>query len=218
MAKLPFTEQDKQRITEAVQKAEARTSGEIVPYYVEQSDDYEEAPWRAGGLSMAAALAVFFGFYQFTGPEFWLPFTLNEIVLITLGTGAVGMVLARFIPLLRRFFAGAGLVQRRTSARALEAFIEQEVFQTRDRSGVLIFMSMMEHRVHVIGDSGINAAVNPEDWKEVVSLVVHGMKSGKPADGLVHAIERVGELLEKRGVERRNDDANELGDGVVIGQ
>lgn len=212
----PFSSEDLDRIKAAVAEAEGKTSGEIVPYYVEASDDYDEAVWRGGIFFGVLALFAFFLIRTFSG--YWLPFGVNEILLGILLAAGIGMALAMWVRPVRRWFAGRALLDRRTAARALEAFVEEEVFQTRDRTGILLFMSVFEHRVHVIGDSGINARVQQSDWDGVVELIVGGMKSGRPAEGLVRAIQKCGDLLQLKEVERRGDDTNELSDGLRIGE
>ena len=95
--------------------------------------------------------------------------------------------------------------------------MEEEVFNTRDRTGILIFISLLEHRIEVVGDAGINAAVEPEEWAEVVDRIRDGFRSGRRVEGLVAAVDLCGRLLEKRGVELRADDVNELPDRLRLG-
>ena len=103
----------------------------------------------------------------------------------------------------------AGRAVRR---RAAVAFLEEEVFKTRDRTGVLIFLSLFEHRVVVMGDEGINRAVAVGEWQKIVDGVVAGIREGRPADALVDSIRECGELLDLRGVAIRPDDTDELSD------
>jgi putative membrane protein len=102
------------------------------------------------------------------------------------------------------------LVERRVAQRAAEAFLAEEVFDTRDRTGILLFLSLLEHKVLVLGDAGINAKVQQSEWEEVVKLIVDGMRSGKPADGLIEAIQKCGALLKREGVVIKPDDKDEL--------
>ena len=214
MAKHPFSEADQNRIKEAVAAAETKTAGEIVPYYVSESDDYQEATWRGGLIFAILGLLAASGLLRYYGD--WSSFGSYEALGIVFGSLALGVALS-YIPLLRRWLAGRELLDRRTRARALEAFVEEEVFDTEDRTGILIFMSMFERRVIVIGDSGINAKVGQSDWNEVVDLIRSGMKAGNPTNGLVDAIKKCGQLLHKKGVEIQEDDSNELSDSLRIG-
>lgn len=216
MPKSPFTPADRERIAKAVASAEGGTSGEIVPYFVESSDDYAETAWRGGAFLAAMALFAFYGIYQFT--EVWLPFGVNLVAAIVIASGLLGALLARTIAPLRRLFAGDDLIERRVRARALQAFVDQEVFKTRERTGVLIFISNFERKVFVLGDSGINARVTPADWQAVVDRVISGIRKQQAADGLLEAIGLCGQLLNRQGVVRRGDDSDELANKLVIGE
>ncbi len=203
-----FSQNDLDRIAAAVKEAETRTAGEIVPYVVGRSDLYEEAVWRGAFLLSFATLFVFVFLRRFT--DVWMPVTFSEAAMITLLAGGAGAALVAFVPALKRVMAGKSLMDQRIADRAAHAFITEEVFNTRDRSGIMIFLSLLERRVQVVGDSGINAKVEQDEWDDVVRRIVQGMKNGKPADGLIDAINKCGELLERRGVEIRPDDTNEL--------
>ena len=117
---------------------------------------------------------------------------------------------------MRRLVLSGEEMDREVRQRAVEAFVEHEVFATRERTGVLIFLSLFERRVVVLGDSGINARVKPGEWDGIVAGIVAGIKRGQPGQALVEAIGRCGELLQREGVERRADDANELPDRLHL--
>ncbi len=207
-----FTEKDLIRIRQAVQDAEKKTSGEIVPFVVEQSDDYERAIWRGGSAAGVVALLAFLVLSLFTG--FWLPFTLPVVLAVILASFGCGLAMTQFIAPLKRLLAGRALMQRRAGQRAADAFISEEVFDTRERTGILLFVSLFERQVLVVGDSGINARVKQEEWDDVVQTVIGGIRKGSYGDGLVDAIGKCGALLERRGVERRHDDTDELRDDL----
>ena len=203
-----FPESDTERIRSAVEAAEKRTSGEIVPYIVERSDDYEESEWRAGALVLAVVMVAVSAFYWFS--DSWHSF---DLILMGLDSGAaffVGFLAARYVPPVKRFFAGRSLIERRVHSRAANAFLSEEIFATAERTGILIFLSLLEHRVVVLGDSGINAKVEKGEWDSIVRTVIDGIGSGKPTDGLVAAIGQAGSLLERTGVKITPGDRNEL--------
>ncbi|MBM2841327.1 MAG: hypothetical protein HW412_1855 [Bacteroidetes bacterium] len=210
-----FSESDREKISLAVKEVERETSGEIVPYIVDRSDWYEVAEWRAGVICGMIPLATFGALRSFTAA--WLPFGVFEISLVTMSAVILGALAAHFIPAVERLFAGADLMERRVRQRAGEAFLSEEVFATRDRTGVLIFLSLLEHRVVVLGDSGINSKVARAEWDGIVTLVVDAIKARKPADGLIAAIRRCGALLGQEGVARRKDDTDELSDNLRTG-
>ncbi len=203
-----FSPQDLERISAAVREAEQKTSGEIVPYFVRQSDRYEEAVWRGAAFLAFTVLGGVTIVRLFT--EVWLPLDTVELALLTMGAGGVGALLVGLIPPLKRFLSGDELIDRRVALRAADAFISEEVFRTRDRTGILIFLSLLEHKVMVVGDVGINAKVDRSEWEDVVARIVRGVNAGTPVEGLIDAIRQCGVLLERHGVKIRRDDRNEL--------
>jgi putative membrane protein len=206
---------DEARIRDAVGRAEERTAGEIVPVVVPRSDDYEMAVWRGAG---AAVLLVLLGvlltlrFYDGWGLG-WL-FAPWGVALSVLTAGTAGALLARFVYPLQRLLAGGDHLDETVHGRAMQAFVEEEVFDTRDRTGILLFVSLREHRIEVLGDAGINRQVDPDDWVEMVARIQRGIQNDNLTEGLVEAIEMCGQLLERKGVDLRADDENELSDTV----
>ncbi|HET6567138.1 MAG TPA: hypothetical protein VFG50_04175 [Rhodothermales bacterium] len=210
--KNPFKADDLSRIRAAVAEAEGRTSGEIVPYMVERSGRYELAIWRGAVVLAVITLAVVVFAHQFyTGWSIAWPFTGWGAALLALIGGTLGALAAWLVAPLRRWLAGPSLLDRTVHQRALEAFVEEEVFATRERTGILLFISLFEHRIEVLGDSGINELVSADDWADVVLRVREGIRSGRVTEGVLEAIEMCGHLLERKGVELRPDDTDELG-------
>lgn len=210
-----FSEADLNRIRAAVAEAEKRTSGEIVPYIVPQSDHYDVATWRGATMLMMAVLFIvllLFEFYQ--GWSFGWLYTGRGTVLLVLFTWTLGALLAARIPAIKRMLVGEGLMAQTVHRRAMQAFVQEEVFSTRDRTGILLFISLFEHRIEVLGDVGINRHVTADEWVEVVATLRENIRAGHVTDGIVKAIEMCGALLERRGVEIRDDDENELSDDL----
>ena len=207
-----FSESDLARIKVAVVEAEGKTSGEIVPFVVERCDDYEVAEWRGGALLGTTVAIIFAALHELT--DLWLPVNFAGLVAISIVAFVGGMVGTRFVPSLIRLLAGRELMTHHAGRRAAEAFVAEEVFQTRDRTGILLFVSLLERTVIVVGDAGINAHVQKKEWDGIVAMIVDGLKKNTPADGMVDAIHACGALLERQGVARKTDDTDELSDGL----
>ncbi len=203
-----FSSADLARIAEAVKAAEGQTAGEIVPNVVERSDNYEAAIWR-GGFALSALVWLAVLLWDELSAT-WFAFGLAEILLSLMLAQGLGMMLALRIPAVKRFFAGQTALTRAVQQEAQTAFLREEVFKTRERTGILLFMSLFERRVVVLGDAGINAKVAQEEWEEVVQTIVAGMHAQQPAEGLIAAIQKCGALLQKQGVLRHVDDSDEL--------
>lgn len=99
-------------------------------------------------------------------------------------------------------------------AAAKEEFARLGMNRTRERNGVLIFVAPLSRTFALYGDTGIHAKCGEGFWREVADAMSGHFKRGEFTDGIVHAVERAGELL---GVHfpRRPDDRNELSDEVV---
>lgn len=215
--RLPLSDADRTRIRDAVRRAERCTAGEIVPFVVECSGRYEAAIWRGAGIAALVtlgAVALLLRFYQGWGLP-WLYDGRGPAVAM-LVAGAFGAVAAGSIPPLKRLLAGRARLERAVSTRAGRAFVDEEVFATRDRTGILLFVSLFERRIEVLADAGIHERVEPEAWNALVRQIRDGARAGSLADGLVGAIERCGDLLEREGIGRRPDDRNELRDEARI--
>ena len=211
-----FTDDELTRIRDAVSQAETRTAGEIVPYVVRRSGDYAVATWRLASLAalLAGMLALATAWIYDGWGLGWL-YSAWALALVMTGGGVVGG-LATLLEPVRRAFAGMETLETAVHRRAAVAFLEEEVFNTRDRTGILLFVSLFEHRIEVIGDTGIDAKVEQAEWEEVVGLIRDGIRSRTLAEGMVTAIERCGDLLHRRGVDIRPDDTDELPDDVRV--
>jgi len=206
---------DEDRIREAVQQAEERTAGEIVPVVVPRSAHYEVVTWRGAGVAALLALtAVLLTLQFYDGWGLGWLYTPWGVVLAALGAGLGGALLATYVAPLQRLLAGSDLLDETVHRRALQSFIEEEVFDTRDRTGILLFVSLQEHRIEVLGDTGINERVEPDDWADIVARIRTGIRNDNLTEGLVEAIGMCGRLLERKGVGIRRDDENELSNTV----
>jgi putative membrane protein len=178
---------DRQRIEAAVIEAERATAGEIVVAVVNASDEYGSAGWRLGVL--LAALA-FLGLAHF-GPD--LP------LLVYLAAQAVALLAGHALArsdAVRRLLVSDALAELRVRQRAVRAFAENGLTRTAGRTGILLLASLLERRVVVLADEGIHRVLDPsESWQEVVDLAVASLREGRPAEGLLAAVARCGEIL-----------------------
>ena len=178
---------DRLRVEASVFEAEQATAGEIVVVVVRASDAYASAGWRLGLL---LALLGFLGLASFVPAAPPLALLLAQALGLGLGHG-----LARLDPVRRRLVSEA-VAEARTRERALRAFAENGLSRTRGRTGVLLFVSLLEHRVLVLADEGVDRVLDPDgSWQDVVALAVAGLREGRAAEGLVRALERLGEIL-----------------------
>lgn len=203
-----FSESDREAIRTATAAAETKTAAELVVYVTERCDPHPEVVWKGtliGGAwgALAAALGVWlFGGWG-TADHFW--------ILIGLEVGlAAGWLASRFESIARRLIDREAL-ERRVHGRAAQAFVEERVFATKERTGVLIFVALFEHRVVVLADEGVAARVEAGAWDSISGELADGIGRGAAASALVHAIDRCANLLVAHGVSGP-DTVNQLTD------
>ena len=216
--KKKFSDSDLQRIKAAVKDAEEKISGEIVPVIVERSGVYSLANYRAAIMMAALAFIgmIILDRYIIMDAAHALYYDpLFIFIIVTIG-GLIGAILPNFISPLKRLLINQALLDTATRQRAENAFLEEEVFNTRHRTGIMIFISFFEHEVIVMSDRGISKVVEQKQWDKIVADLIVQIRNGKLVDGLEGAIKRCGELLLEKGFHKTDDDINELRDDLRI--
>jgi len=200
-AKNFFTPDETQRIEAAVREAESRTSGEIVPLVVDESYHYPRAEIVGGGF-FALGLGVLAA-WSFGNSSVWAFLPVFLLTYLPLRW------LIRALPGLKRRLIHPAEMVAEVEEKALVAFLEHRLYQTRDATGVLILISLFERRVRVLADSGISTVVPQQEWDGIVATITAGIRAGKTCDALCAAIGRCGDLLAER-FPCKTDDTDEL--------
>lgn len=211
-----FTEQEVSSVESAVAEAEAITSAEIVPVVASVSGRYDRAEDLVGFLLALIALSCcWWSLQAFTlSSETWsdsihggglLSAVLVLLVLSFLG----GVAIASRVPVLRLPFISKQEMQDEVELKARDSFQKLKVRNTQDSSGMLIYVSLYERLVHVIGDDAVSAHISRQDLREVCDTVIAGLKNEQPAEGMRKAVLRCGELLTPHFPVQENDE-NEL--------
>jgi putative membrane protein len=202
-----FTAEEEERIRQAVVTAEQRTAGEIVPMLVGASARYAEIEIAGMGVGLVAGTLASFVFQ-----DPWA--SIDSQLLWPLAGAALGSIFCA-IPAVKRNLIPQGRTTEAVHLRSLAAFTAQGLHYTRAHTGILILGSLLEHRVEVLADKGINEKVPAGTWNEVVQILTVGLKSGKACDAYCKAIERCGEILAQH-FPRPPDDKDELANKLVI--
>ena len=179
-----------ERISAAVQKAEATTCGEIVPVLVRRSVEQASTPVIGALLMLVIALAVHYAMLNLR-PEWNVD--SGWALFITLMTAA-GYGLGLWPPVGRLLIARRDQINE-VHRRAMLAFYETGVPQTQGKTGILLFVSFFERQAVVLGDKGIADKIGPEAFKLVVDDLIAGARDDNIAKGFENAIRRCGEVL-----------------------
>jgi len=200
-----FTDAEKERIRQAVAAAEAKTAGEIVPMVITASARYTEIELL--GLIVGLFIGmVIEGIWSdpWGSPYFQLWPAIGALI---------GYSLCR-LHTVKRLLASNRRIAEAVHTLALASFTDRGLHHTRDHTGILILISLLEHRVEVLADRGINQKVSAGTWDEIVHTITAGIKSGQASDAFCRAIERCGAILAEH-FPRQADDRDELPNQLV---
>jgi putative membrane protein len=202
-----FGEEDRRAVHEAIASAERRTVGEILPVVFERSDAHHAADWLAAASFLVVGSTLLAGWLPWSHLGLWLP--------LELALGASGFALARALPGFKRLFVSEARASEVAQARAFLEFYANRLHETAAATGVLLFVSLLEHRVVVLADSGIDAKVDAGMWTAVDEAVLEGIRRGSLRDGLTAGVTLVGERL-GRHFPWREGDRNEIPNRLIV--
>lgn len=174
------------KVAEHVAAAERGTAGEIVVVLAERSAGYER---QRAAVSFAATLLVVVLLYRFAP-------IIHELWLLC-GQAPLALAfwwLTGYRPV-TRWIVPRGVQAAAVRARSKQVFVEHGVTETRERSGVLLFLSEAERRVELLADRGIHERVGAELWQALVDDVVGAIRGGQAAAGITHAVDAIGARL-----------------------
>jgi len=221
MPKLKFSKEDLEQINKTVKLSESKTSGEIATAFIKESYDYAiyELIFAVicGFLYFVVMMFFVYEVETFIKQMFWD--YSNNYLLLFYGFSTF-LVISIFyfianISMIDRLIVPKKVMKQKVKERAVRHFMESGVYNTRDRTGILIFISFLERRIELIADKGINEKIPQEKWNSIVENIIQGIKSDKVIEKLKESILECGELLEKH-FPIKPDDTNELSDDVTI--
>ncbi len=201
-----LSDQEKERIAQAITAVEARTSGELVTAIARGSDGYRFIPIL---FAAVLALLVLPGAY-FGG----IVLSLKNLMLSQMALFMLSAILFQ-LPPIRRLLVPRSVQQQRARRLAYQTFYEAGVHHASHRAGILIFVSIEEHYVQIIADEGVAAKVDNAAWDHAVETFISKVKSGEVADGFIGCIEQCGAVLAEHFPATVERPANELTNRLI---
>ncbi|TMM50387.1 TPM domain-containing protein [Qipengyuania marisflavi] len=219
-----LNEEQHRIVSDAVAQAEAHTAGEIVTVLADRSDGYTDvALWWA----IAAAFTAMSVFALF--PELYLTaldrfmggwgseWTHGEILTVVIAIGLakfLGVLAVQLWQPLKFWLIPPPVKSARVREAAIRHFKVGAERRTHGRTGVLIYLSMREHRAEIVADEAIAGEVAPEVWGEAMADMLAEIKKGQIAEGMAAGVRDVGAVLSEH-FPRAEDDVNELPDRLI---
>ena len=205
-----LSDQEIQQISEAVKKAESHTSGEIVPVIVKRSSAIGHIPLVLTFILLLLTLFAEFPWMNSPALRPWL---------------FMWPLIGIFYYILSHFIARAFWIQRILTAnvdeemqvtrRAQLEFFLNGVKGTKESTGILIFISVMERRAVILADEGIAKKIGPEVWTTQVEKLTQKLRHGEWNKAFLEAIEDCGKLLSTHFPASAHE-TNQLSNQLVI--
>jgi putative membrane protein len=219
-----FSEADHRLVTEAVTRAEQSSDAEIVTIVTEKSDSYHDVGLHYAVLAMLLVPALLAAL-----PRSWIDWGtglfLGWNAVLTRGAlmAALFAVLAAvflivryglaYMPL-RMALTPGSTKSRRVRRRAVELFRVSAERRTVGLTGILLYLSLREHRAEIVVDEAIHGKVDPVVWGNAMADLIGEVKGGRPGSGMAKAVERIGVVLTEH-FPKTHTDQNELPDRLI---
>jgi putative membrane protein len=219
-----LSEADHDRVSAAIAAAEAKSNGEIVAVATPISDPYHDVAlhWAVAVLILVLAWAA----WQPDWLQWWyarllggwnVDPTLGELLTFLMVLAVlkftVALLILKWMPL-RLALTPAATKHRRVRRRAVTVFRAAAERRTEGRTGILIYLSMAERRAEIVADEAILKVTDAHTWGEAMAALLVEARAGRPGDGIVAAIERVGTVLAEH-FPRSAGDSNEIPDKLI---
>lgn len=211
-------------VTAAVADAEQHTSGEIVTIVTDLSDCYDDI-----AMAWASAVAFLALVSYATFPDFYIglitrlsggwghEYTTGEYVALLVTAVALKWVgtwlILKWTPL-RMALTPKATKLARVRSRAISLFKVGTESKTQARTGVLLYLSMKEHRAEIVADDAIASKVAPEVWGDAMVALLDQVKAGNPGAGVAAAVAQMGVVLAEHFPKGSNN-PNELPDRLI---
>jgi putative membrane protein len=223
MVMLKLSEEDHAKVSAAIAAAEAKSDGEIIAIAADQSDAYHDVGLHYAVLVLFLVLA-FFAIWPHQLELWWTRLmgwtaepSMRQLLTLLLGFALLKFLAVLFIlkwrPL-RLLLTPGSTKTRRVRRRAVMLFKTGAERRTIGRTGILIYLSMGEHRAEIVGDEAITAETTPETWGEAMAALLKDVKEGRPGDGIVAAVGLIGDVLAEH-FPKSSEDSNEIPDKLI---
>ncbi|MFC0588152.1 TPM domain-containing protein [Novosphingobium aquiterrae] len=219
-----LSDDDRAAISAAVEAAESKSSGEIVTIVSDRSDGYFDVALAWSALVAMTALTVLSLLPDFylglidrvlgRWSHEWTPRAVLVLATCAAIAKFLGMLLLQLWRPLRMWLVPRFVSNPRVRARAVTLFRVGAERRTTGRTGILIYLSLAEHRAEIVADEAIASKVSPEVWGEAMAAMLVELRAGRIGAGMAAAVAKVGDVLAQH-LPRAEDDKNELPDRVI---
>lgn len=201
----PLSDHDRSRLDARVAETEKRTRTQIVLSVIRRSDSYAELPWKAFALGASAAgLILLLLHWRFHN---WYPDVPALIPVVgILASGALFALLTVMIPRFSRCFLSDYSADAEVLQYAKALFLDRELFATRKRTGILLLVSLFEHRIVILPDKGLDERLKAEDIRNMIAMMTPFLKRKQISQAFDAGLDHLSSILTIFSQEEGNDD------------
>lgn len=149
-----FTADEEGRIQAAIEQLEAGTGVQVLAAVIGKADHYPEAPWKAFALA-ASLTSLVLAIQAALDPPWIVPLQAAFYAIAVLGVGAAAALATTLLPPLARLLIPSARMEGEVEQYARGYFLEREIFGTRERTGILVLVSLFERKVVILPDTGL---------------------------------------------------------------
>ena len=201
---MELTKEDYDAVAAAIREAEKRTCGQIVCVLAHVSSAYAHVP-----ILWSSLLALFAPWPLI----YFTQWSVQRIFLAQLVVFLLAALAFSWAPL-RMLLVPRAVQRARAHRAALEQFVLRGISRTRNRCGILIFVSLAEHYARIVADEGVAQKVQASEWQAAVDTLTMHIREGHIAAGFIAAIERCGAVLAEYAPP--DGSANQLPDRLYV--
>lgn len=202
-----FSPKELEQVAEAVRETESASSLEIVPVFVRKAGEYPEVFWKMGVLGLLSSILILL--VADLTADFGLFYTSADWFLLAV-LGAIPFVLLSFWPAWSRFLVGMAELHAQSLEQASLAFLNNGVFETSERSGLLLYISFYERQIHILPDVGITDMIDRDELLAIRDNLIKGMRSGQQVEAICAAIQACGALIPAGALSALDEAGDEL--------
>lgn len=182
------------KIEQAIADFEQSVDFELVPVIAQSSTSTLHVPWVISTILMIFVFSGFEIYYLSQWHDWEASTIIHWLATLFAATVALGFFLNRFDGI-KRLFTPQKVRHESAQLKAEQVFLKKRLFETHAHQGLLLFISMMEHRIIVLPDFRSNFTGAHKLSEEVLKILQDDFKTGDYEKGLLEAIEHLKTVL-----------------------
>ena len=181
-----LSQEDQDSIRDAIETQEKRTLAEMVTVVTDASDNYRYIPvlWASIISMLVPGIIYIAGGWT----DFSSLYTLQVLLFLALA------ILFR-LTAIKHYLIPKTIKRQRAARMARQQFFAQQLHNTEKRLGVLLFVSVAEHYVEILSDTGASEKISDQQWQHIVGEFTRQVSAGSVTQGFLDAISKCGDLL-----------------------